>query len=80
LFIHIVSVPSTEFEERLCDTNTTRWADAVSTLGNSVQVTEWKNIPLDYIFVPGGEWNIPNASQDQILIEKKASALRYKNS
>ena len=79
----------TEFEE--CLVSPSCWVDAVSTVGNSIQITEWKNIPLDFVFVKGkylsltniifggGEWNRPNISSQQDLAEAKANALRYKD-
>jgi len=41
----------TEYEHHLLTAD--RWVDAVSTYKDIIQVTEWKNIKLDYLDIPG---------------------------
>jgi len=61
----------TEYEHHLLTAD--RWVDTVSTYKDIIQVTEWKNIKLDYIDIPG-EHNKAYISMEQCL--KKIKKLR----
>jgi len=61
----------TEYEHHLLTTD--RWVDAVSIYKDIIQVTEWKNIKLDYLDIPG-EHNKGYISKEQCL--KKMTKLR----
>jgi len=66
---------TTEFEKRIIKEDSQLWIDATSTY-NVIQVTEWKNIKLDFLVVPGTS-NGPYLSQEECI--RKAQILRKMN-
>jgi len=63
-----------EFEYKI-ETEHINWIDVLSIVGYSIQITEWKNIPIQYVFVPGQD-NDPNLHTRKEILMEKVRALR----
>jgi hypothetical protein len=52
----IFSKVQTTFERELKDGK--QWADIVATDGSAIQLIEWKNISLDYVYIANGNHSL----------------------
>jgi len=73
MFVALVNLDAslTIFEEHIRDPDC--WIDCYSECGNLINIIEWKNVQLDYLFVPGAKNKNPYTSQDR---SRKANILR----